>query len=123
MNANLPLLLASGKVSWKAWVQMDPWLLGLGVLGKVGLRAPVGLRPSQSHIWCKVPILLSFQLSKATLAELHQLVDFIRGYDYTSALALHTRIVEGADFATIASFMPSVKVLIQSAAQLGVYYS
>lgn len=41
--------------------------------------------------------------------------------DYANAIGLHTHMASGPDFATIASFMPGVKVLLQSAMQLQVY--
>jgi len=41
--------------------------------------------------------------------------------DYTGGLNLHTQLVSGSDFSQIASFMPGLKVLLQSALQLQVY--
>ncbi|XP_066261911.1 protein transport protein Sec31A [Euwallacea similis] len=63
------------------------------------------------------------RLSSNALAALHQIVQFIQSGDYTSGLQLHTQLVQGPDFAQIASFMPGIKVLIQLALQLHVYLS
>lgn len=41
--------------------------------------------------------------------------------DYAGGLNLHTQLVSGPDFSQISSFMPGLKVLLQSALQLGVY--
>lgn len=41
--------------------------------------------------------------------------------DYVNALALHTQMVSGPDFAQIASFMPGIKTLLQIATQLQVF--
>ncbi|XP_050309032.1 protein transport protein Sec31A isoform X2 [Anthonomus grandis grandis] len=60
-------------------------------------------------------------LSQNTLTSLHQIVQFVQAGDYASGLQLHTQLVQGPDFAQIASFMPGIKVLIQLALQLHVY--
>lgn len=62
-----------------------------------------------------------FQLSSGTLNVLHQLVQLVQTGDYTGGLALHSQLIAGPDFSQIASFMPGLKVLLQSALQLGVY--
>jgi len=62
-----------------------------------------------------------FQLSPATLQGLHQIVQMVQIGDYTGGLNLHTQLVSGSDFSQIASFMPGLKVLLQSALQLQVY--
>lgn len=62
-----------------------------------------------------------FQLSQSTLQGLHQISNMIQSGDYSGGLALHTQLVSGPDFSQIASFMPGIKVLLQSALQLGVY--
>lgn len=41
--------------------------------------------------------------------------------NYAGGLNLHTQLVSGPDFSQISSFMPGIKVLLQSALQLGVY--
>ncbi|XP_048510063.1 protein transport protein Sec31A isoform X2 [Athalia rosae] len=61
------------------------------------------------------------KLSPNTLAALHQMSQMIQSGNYTGGLALHTQLVSGSDFSQIASFMPGLKVLLQSALQLGVY--
>lgn len=61
------------------------------------------------------------QLSGNTLEGLHQMVQLVQIGDYTRGLELHTKLVSGADFSQIASFMPGLKVLLQSALQLSVY--
>lgn len=61
------------------------------------------------------------QLSQNTLGSLGQLVQLIQAGDYANGIGLHTQMVSGPDFAQIASFMPGIKVLLQSAMQLQVY--
>ncbi|KAF7281898.1 hypothetical protein GWI33_004098 [Rhynchophorus ferrugineus] len=61
------------------------------------------------------------KLSPNALNSLHQIIQFIQNGDYTNGLHLHTQLVQGPDFALIASFMPGVKVLLQVALQLHVY--
>lgn len=45
----------------------------------------------------------------------------VQAGDYANGIGLHTQMVSGPDFAQIASFMPGIKVLLQSAMQLQVY--
>uniref|UniRef100_A0AAG5DHX5 Protein transport protein Sec31A n=1 Tax=Anopheles atroparvus TaxID=41427 RepID=A0AAG5DHX5_ANOAO len=61
------------------------------------------------------------RLSQNTLNSLNQLVALIQAGDYANGIGLHTQLVSGSDFAQIASFMPGIKVLLQSAMQLQVY--
>lgn len=61
------------------------------------------------------------QLTPNTLASLNQLVQLVQIGDYANGIGLHTQMVSGSDFAQIASFMPGIKVLLQSAMQLQVY--
>ncbi|XP_069705559.1 protein transport protein Sec31A isoform X3 [Periplaneta americana] len=61
------------------------------------------------------------KLSPNTLQGLHQMVQMVQIGDYTGGLSLHTHLVSGSDFSQIASFMPGLKVLLQSAMQLNVY--
>ncbi|XP_008547029.1 protein transport protein Sec31A [Microplitis demolitor] len=60
-------------------------------------------------------------ISQSTLQGLHQISQMIQAGNYTNGLAIHTQLVSGPDFSQIASFMPGIKVLLQSALQLGVY--
>ncbi|XP_034939412.1 protein transport protein Sec31A [Chelonus insularis] len=60
-------------------------------------------------------------LSQNTLQGLDQISQMIQAGNYTNGLAVHTQLVSGPDFSQIASFMPGIKVLLQSALQLGVY--
>ncbi|XP_055596249.1 protein transport protein Sec31A isoform X2 [Uranotaenia lowii] len=66
-------------------------------------------------------LLRDHRLSPNTLASLNQLVTLIQSGDYANGIGLHTQMVSGPDFAQIASFMPGIKVLLQSAMQLQVY--
>ncbi|XP_053680316.1 protein transport protein Sec31A [Anopheles nili] len=61
------------------------------------------------------------RLSQNTLNSLNQLVTLVQAGDYANGIGLHTQMVSGSDFAQIASFMPGIKVLLQSAMQLQVY--
>ncbi|KAJ1529899.1 hypothetical protein ONE63_006629 [Megalurothrips usitatus] len=65
--------------------------------------------------------LRDMRLSSNTLQSLHQLVQMVQMGDYAGGLNLHTQLVSGPDFSQISSFMPGLKVLLQSALQLGVY--
>ncbi|XP_065220665.1 protein transport protein Sec31A-like [Planococcus citri] len=60
------------------------------------------------------------RLSAKTLQGLHDIVKAIENGNYPECLSLHTQLVSGPDFSAIASFMPGIKVLVQSAMQLGV---
>ncbi|RZF36991.1 hypothetical protein LSTR_LSTR004679 [Laodelphax striatellus] len=61
------------------------------------------------------------KLSPGTLSGLHELAKLVDAGDYAAGLGLHTQLISGPDFSQIASFMPGLKVLLQSALQLGVY--
>ncbi|CAK9812673.1 Protein transport protein Sec31A [Anthophora quadrimaculata] len=61
------------------------------------------------------------KLSQNTLQGLHQISQMIQTGNYTGGLGLHTQLVSGPDFSQISSFMPGIKVLLQSALQLNVY--
>lgn len=60
------------------------------------------------------------QLTPNTLDSLNQLVQLVQIGDYANGLGLHTQMVSGPDFSQIASFMPGIKVLLQTAMQLQV---
>ncbi len=66
-------------------------------------------------------IFILLQLTPNTLASLNQLVQLVQIGDYANGIGLHTQMVSGPDFSQIASFMPGIKVLLQSAMQLQVY--
>lgn len=61
-----------------------------------------------------------YQLTPNTLDSLNQLVQLVQIGDYANGLGLHTQMVSGPDFSQIASFMPGIKVLLQTAMQLQV---
>lgn len=61
------------------------------------------------------------QISAQTLSGLHEIVNAIQRANYQDCLRIHTELVSGPDFSTIASFMPGIKMLVQSALQLDVY--
>ena len=60
-------------------------------------------------------------LSASTLNSLHNIVNALKNRDYQLALSIHTQLVTAGNFAEISSFLPSIKVLIQSAASLNVF--
>ncbi|XP_041363036.1 protein transport protein Sec31A-like isoform X2 [Gigantopelta aegis] len=60
-------------------------------------------------------------LSSSVLVGLHQIIQAIQQYDYTSSLSVYTQLVSQGNFSEISSFMPGIKVLLQSAAQMQVY--
>ncbi|XP_014223575.1 protein transport protein Sec31A [Trichogramma pretiosum] len=61
------------------------------------------------------------KISPSTLQGLHQICDTVQAGDYQGGLSIHTQLVSGPDFSQIASFMPGIKVLLQTALQLNVY--
>ncbi|XP_015176477.1 PREDICTED: protein transport protein Sec31A isoform X2 [Polistes dominula] len=61
------------------------------------------------------------RLSQNTIQGLHQISEMVQSGNYSSGLSLHTQLVSGPDFSQISSFMPGIKVLLQSALQLGIY--
>lgn len=65
--------------------------------------------------------LLIFQLTPNTLQSLNELVKLVTMGDYANSIALHTEMISGSDFSQIASFMPGIKILLQTAMQLNVY--
>ncbi|KAJ8319239.1 hypothetical protein KUTeg_004330 [Tegillarca granosa] len=61
------------------------------------------------------------QLSPNVVMGLHQIVQAIRQYDYNTGLQIYTQMVSQGNFSEISSFMPGLKVLLQSAMHLQVY--
>jgi protein transport protein SEC31 len=60
-------------------------------------------------------------LSNPVTNGLHQIVQAIMQSDYATALSIHGQLVQNATFSEISGFMPSIKVLLQTAAQLNVF--
>ncbi|XP_062589643.1 protein transport protein Sec31A-like [Saccostrea cucullata] len=60
-------------------------------------------------------------LSQAVILGLHQIVQAIQQYDYNTALQIYTQMISQGNFSEISSFMPGLKMLIQSAMQMNVY--
>ncbi|GFQ92555.1 protein transport protein Sec31A [Trichonephila clavata] len=60
-------------------------------------------------------------LSSAVTLGLHQIVQAIMHSDYPTALGIHGQLVANANFSEISGFMPSLKVLLQTASQLNVF--
>uniref|UniRef100_T1JFC4 Protein transport protein Sec31A n=1 Tax=Strigamia maritima TaxID=126957 RepID=T1JFC4_STRMM len=60
------------------------------------------------------------ELSQSTVLGLHQLVQLIQQFNYQNALATHAHIVSTSAFSEISTFMPALKVLLQTAQQLAV---
>ncbi|XP_053393357.1 protein transport protein Sec31A-like isoform X1 [Mercenaria mercenaria] len=60
-------------------------------------------------------------LSPAVIQGLHQIVQTVQQYDYNTGLAIYTQMVSQGNFSEISSFMPGLKMLIQSASHLQVY--
>jgi len=60
-------------------------------------------------------------LTPGTIQGLHQIVQFIRQYDYASCMQVISGLIAGGSFAELADFMPGIKVLLQVAQQTGVY--
>lgn len=60
-------------------------------------------------------------LSNPVTYGLHEIVQSVMQSDYPTALAIHGQLVQNANFSEISGFMPSIKVLLQTASQLGVF--
>ncbi|XP_078319996.1 protein transport protein Sec31A-like isoform X1 [Crassostrea virginica] len=60
-------------------------------------------------------------LSQTVILGLHQIVQAVQQYDYHTALQVYTQMVSQGNFSEISSFMPGLKMLIQSAMQMNVY--
>ncbi|XP_061191431.1 protein transport protein Sec31A-like isoform X2 [Saccostrea echinata] len=60
-------------------------------------------------------------LSQSVILGLHQIVQAIQQYDYNTALQIYTQMISQGNFSEISSFMPGLKMLIQSAMQMNVY--
>ncbi|KAL4240586.1 Protein transport protein Sec31A [Mactra antiquata] len=60
-------------------------------------------------------------LSPAVTTGLHQIIQSVQQYDYNTGLSVYTQMVSQGNFSEISSFMPGLKMLIQSATQLQVY--
>ncbi|KAJ8319233.1 hypothetical protein KUTeg_004324 [Tegillarca granosa] len=69
----------------------------------------------------KDPIPAEHILSPNVVMGLHQIVQAIRQYDYNTGLQIYTQMVSQGNFSEISSFMPGLKVLLQSAMHLQVY--
>ncbi|UYV63213.1 SEC31A [Cordylochernes scorpioides] len=61
-------------------------------------------------------------LPPPALEGLHQIVHSIQNSDFLQALNLHNQLVSGAHFSDISSFMPGIKVLLQTATILRLKY-
>ncbi|XP_021375424.1 protein transport protein Sec31A-like isoform X2 [Mizuhopecten yessoensis] len=60
-------------------------------------------------------------LSQNVLLGLHQIVQAIQQYDYNTGIQVYTQMVSQGNFSEISSFMPGLKMLLQSAMQMQVY--
>ena len=60
-------------------------------------------------------------LSENVTLGLHQIIQYIQAYDYNTALQCHARMVSQGNFSEISSFMPGIKMLMQTAVQMNVY--
>ncbi|XP_017789347.1 PREDICTED: protein transport protein Sec31A [Habropoda laboriosa] len=61
------------------------------------------------------------KLSQNTLQALHQISQMIQSGNYTGGLGLTTQLVSGPDFSQITSFMPGIKLLLQTALMMNLY--
>lgn len=63
---------------------------------------------------------LLFKLTPSVVQGLHQMIQYMQGFDFQSALGLHAHLVATSNFTEISGFMPGIKVLIQSCQQMNV---
>ena len=54
---------------------------------------------------------------------LHRIKDAIVAYDYQTGFAIINELVSSGSFSLLSQFLPGIKVLLQVAAQSGVYYA
>ncbi|XP_074647713.1 protein transport protein Sec31A-like [Tubulanus polymorphus] len=59
-------------------------------------------------------------LSPSVTSGLHQIVQAIQQFNYANGLAIHAQMVSQGNFSEISSFMPGIKVLLQTALQMNV---
>lgn len=52
---------------------------------------------------------------------LHQVVQYVQAYDYQNGLAYVTQLISQSNFSEISSFMPGVKMLLQTAMHMQIY--
>lgn len=73
--------------------------------------------------WYKLVMcfVLLLQLSPSVVVGLHQIIQAIQAYDYQTGLIYHTQMVSQGNFSEISSFMPGIKMLMQTALQMQVY--
>lgn len=64
---------------------------------------------------------VSFQLSENAINILHGVVQMVQTGDYANALATLMSLASGPDFSTVASFLPSLKIMIQTASNSQIY--
>lgn len=67
------------------------------------------------------PAFAALQLPDAVTLHLHVIKDCVYAYDYSGCLQNVNAMVSGGSFATLADFLPGIKVLVQVAMQLGIY--
>lgn len=60
------------------------------------------------------------QLGASAIESLGYMCHYASQCDYANALAVHSQMVQGADFSTISHFMPALKSLLHTAATLRV---
>ncbi|KAK7080804.1 Protein transport protein Sec31A [Halocaridina rubra] len=77
-----------------------------------------GLAPKLEALYDR---LRADQLSVTVTNGLHQFVEVIKAGDYRQALQIHSQIMATGNFSEMSSFMPSLKLLIQTCMQLQVY--
>ncbi|XP_064595245.1 protein transport protein Sec31A-like isoform X2 [Liolophura sinensis] len=60
-------------------------------------------------------------LSQNVTLGLHQIIQSVQQGDYNTGLAIYTQMISQGNFSEISSFMPALKVLLQTSAHLQVY--
>ena len=61
------------------------------------------------------------QLSASVVEGLHHIVHALQAHDYNTAHAYYGHMVSQGNFSEISSFMPGVKILLQTAMQMNVF--
>ena len=65
--------------------------------------------------------LVDFQVPQSVLQGIHQIIGYIRQYDYQASLTIYNQLVASENLAETSQYMPTIKILLQCCIQLNVY--
>lgn len=73
------------------------------------------------HIHISIKILFFLKVPASVLQGIHQMLGYIRQYDYQSSLSIYNQLVASENLAETSQYLPAVKILLQCCIQLNVY--